>query len=452
MNPPLPRHALWMQNTTLGITSPRSTPLKALDAALQQYELAPTEAHLWRVRNAFEDWKRAQGPTWTTSDRNRNGAVTALNSALAASASYGAHQRSKFTPQELQALAFVRQQRAKVIRSVFEGRRVTLKASKLKDRAQEAAQAARGKLETAAVDIRSRASRRGNAPAPAPAPAPVAQAGPTTASQVKDKMIETVQGYFGVEGLALLGDLGGLVLSIIEKTALNVPPVVGHIKDGYDLFTGWAKVGSLYVHQRSIGERSYAIDTGVPQLAFDAVVKCLKEETKNEAIGATTATTSFALKTGLAFVDGGAISGPVVGAVAALAEVMHTVALLAIEWRASRAINTALEADQLDVRLFRTYPLMGCYLMTSATLSDLIPIESFGTPGWMDYIENLKKHQFDPIYGAAADLIDGSPWEIEGLPKRPKGSAVGFLDQAKRIWSSVSPLGDLADLRSLGKS
>ena len=90
---------------------------------------------------------------------------------------------------------------------------------------------------------------------------------------------------------------------------------------------------------------------------------------------------------------------------------------LATEWRATVGVNKALTAGQLDVRLFRTYPLMGCYLLTSATFSDLIPIDNFGTPGWMDHVENLKKRRFDGIYEAAAGLIDKSPWEIEGLPK-----------------------------------
>ena len=37
----------------------------------------------------------------------------------------------------------------------------------------------------------------------------------------------------------------------------------------------------------------------------------------------------------------------------------------------------------------------------------------------MDYIETLKKRSFDEIYEASNQLIDDSPWEIKGLPKRP---------------------------------
>jgi hypothetical protein len=177
----------------------------------------------------------------------------------------------------------------------------------------------------------------------------------------------------------------------------------------------------------------------------------LAEETKNEAISATNATTSFAVKTGLAFLDGGTISGPVVGAVSALADFAHTLYLLGMEYRATRAVNRALTEGNLDIRLFKTYPLMGCYMLASATLSDLIPIDSFGTPGWMDYIEHTHKNVFTPIYDAAGDLVSSSPWEIEGLPKRPAGTSCGILQEAKRMFSTVSPLSGLTGLQSLVK-
>ena len=58
----------------------------------------------------------------------------------------------------------------------------------------------------------------------------------------------------------------------------------------------------------------------------------------------------------------------------------------------------------------------------------------------MDYVENLKKKNFDGIYDAATGLIDSSPWEIKGLPKRPvKGAGLqfGMLNAAKDLGSNV---------------
>ena len=82
-----------------------------------------------------------------------------------------------------------------------------------------------------------------------------------------------VKTMFSVDGLDTLGSLGGFITTILGQCAVSIPPVVGHIKDGYDLFTGWAKVGSDLYQQYNISERGYAIDTGAPTCG----VRCFKE-------------------------------------------------------------------------------------------------------------------------------------------------------------------------------
>ncbi len=107
----------------------------------------------------------------------------------------------------------------------------------------------------------------------------------------------------------------------------------------------------------------------------------------------------------------------------ALAQIAHTLYLLGMEYRATKDANKALSAGTLDITLFDTYPLMGCYLLNCATLSDIIPIKCFATPGWKDYIEKMKKDSIDKILQQSQALIDKSPWEIKDMPKRPVGSS-----------------------------
>jgi hypothetical protein len=151
-------------------------------------------------------------------------------------------------------------------------------------------------------------------------------------------------------------------------------------------------------------------------------------------------------------VDGGAISGPVTGAMAALAEIAHRLCLPGMEYRATKDASKALSAGKLDITLFQTYPLMGCCLLNCATLSDIIPISCFATPGWMDYIEQMKKGAIDNILKQSESLIDKSPWEIKDMPRRPAGSSGGILSEAMRYGKMASPLAHLADLRNPGKS
>lgn len=412
---PIPSLQTWLTETKLGVLKPRSSQLKAVDDALQQYERARNENNLFKIKNAFEDWKRSKGPTWKTSDRNKGGAITRMDQELSKVADYRTHQLTggKFTMQELQALAFMGAERKKVIANVFKGKEVTFRNSPkaVKEAVKDAAAQVQAKCGEAKNFLQGTGKKSTL----------------STADMAKQKLEEMAKSMFAVDTLASLGSLSGLVMDIVGKCGVSIAPVVGYVKDGYDLFTGWAKTAQALHERHTISNCHYVIDIGAPAAAFQGVKTCLTNQAKNEAASATIATTSFALKTGLAFADGGAISGPVVGAANAVASLSLQIYWLATEWKATKAINQALADNKLDLTLFETYPLMGCYLMTSATFSDLIPIDCFGTPGWMDYIENMKKRNFDGIYDAATGLIANSPWEIKGLPKRPvKGGGLQF--------------------------
>jgi hypothetical protein len=420
---PIPTSQQWLSDTSMGVFRPRSAQLKAIDEAIKRYEQARTTENLQKIKNALEDWKRSKGPIWMTSERNRSGAVTRLDQEL------GRIPAARLTPGELQALKYMGSERKKVISKLFEGKELTFRNSP--KAMTEAVKDAGEKVKETCAQAESWLSGAGKKSVLSPA------------DKAKQKLEEMAKSLFSVDSLDSLGGLTFLIVDIIGKCGVSIAPVVGHIKDGYDLFTGWAKAGAALHEQCSISECRYAIDTGIPEVAFSALKACLVEETKKESAAASIATTSFALKTGLAFVDGGAISGPVVGAANAIAALSLQLYYLATEYRATKGINKALEAGELDIRLFKTYPLMGCYMLTSATFSDLIPIDNFGTPGWMDYVERLKKRSFDGIYEASNKLIDNSPWEIKGLPKRPMtgaGIQTGMFTTVKEFGSNVKEI------------
>jgi hypothetical protein len=402
----IPTKAKWLEETSRNLFRPRSPELKLVDEAICQYERSPTPAAMGKIKLAFEAWKRAKGPAWYANERNRTFAMTQLEADLMSV------QAVRFTPQELQALAFIAEQRKQVIRSLFAGKEVVFKGPTSPKQALQAAVAeVKGKGEEAAQWMRS-----------------VGKAPPADGARiVREKLEEMAKGIFKVDTLSSLGDLSGFVLGIIAQCGVSVAPVVGHVKDGYDLIVGWGKVGLALHERQSIGRRAYAIDTGAPAAAFQALRKCLADEARLQAGEAGIATTSFALKTGLVFVDGGAVSGPVVGALKAVSQVSLKLFALALEREATQRANELLRNGPLDIQLFKTYPLLGCYMLTSATLSDMIPIDCFGQPGWMDYLETLKKRGYDGIYESAAGLIESSPWEIRGMPKRPvKGGGIGL--------------------------
>lgn len=462
----IPTYDQWKKDTTLGITKPRSKVLQALDAAIDKYNKAKTQDNLWAIKNAFEDWKRSKGPTWDRSDRNKNNVITKLAFQLD-QLDYRTYQITHMSIEELRALEYMKAERLKVITKLFlnadgHAKPVVLKAANLPNALTKARDAVKTKSGEAWQSLQNKVSSKPTAPKPfvvtgmGTAPGGGAMGvnlgkNQTFKDMIQAKLQEMVQKFFEVDSIALLGPLTQLVLSVVAECAASAAPVIGHIKDGVAVVSDWTEVGLGLYKQNTISRCSYTIELGAPAAAFAALEKLMKDQTEHAAISAGINTTSFAAKTGLLFADGGAISGPVVGAVNALAQIAHTLYLLGMEYRATKDANAALAAGHLDITLFETYPLMGCYLLNCATLSDIIPITCFATPGWKDYIVQMKKGAIDNILKESVALIDKSPWEIKDMPKRPGGSSGGLVSEGQRLKGYASPLSGLAGLASIGK-
>ncbi|MGO8790185.1 MAG: hypothetical protein ACLQVL_22770 [Terriglobia bacterium] len=468
----IPTYDQWKVSTSAGITQPRSSLMQALDKAIDQYNKSKTPDNLWAIKHAFEAWKSSKGPAWERSDRNRTGAIKRLSVELDG-LDYRTYQITHMSMAELQALEFVHKERTKTIAKLFldpdgHAKPVVFKAANLKNALKEAAGSVKTKSDEAMVAIREKVSSR---PTYGPKPFSVKDritgqgmspsgggmgtdlgSDLTTGDKIKAKLNEMVQKFFQVDSLTMLGPLAGIIMEIVAKCSASAAPVIGHISDGVSAIGQWIDVGVGYYDKGTISRCSYSIEMGAPAAAFAALEKLLQSEIDHAAIGAGISSTSFVVKTGLVFADGGAISGPVVGAVTALANIAHYLYLLGMEYRATRDANAALAAGHLDITLFDTYPLMGCYLLNCATLSDIIPIKCFGTPGWKEYIANMKKNAVDRIIDKSMALIDKSPWEIQGMPKKPVGSAGGLFSEAKRFGGPASGLvGGLAGLSGIKK-
>ncbi len=178
----------------------------AVDAAIGQYERSKDEKDVWRIRNAFEDWKRAEGSRWQLCDRNRKQAITRIDRELAKVTDARTYQITHMTMKELMALSHIARQRKRVLENVFKGKEVTLKGAKLKEQIVEAGEKIKSKCQTAESWISAnKAPPASNKPAP---PDP---------TLLRDKMLNMAKSFFGVAALDDLGSLAGLILDIMGK-------------------------------------------------------------------------------------------------------------------------------------------------------------------------------------------------------------------------------------------
>src|SRR5262245_49436206 len=72
-------HKEWMKLTYGGVTSIRSSKLKAVDAALDSYHKRPADAHLDALRKALLAWIGDKSGDWKNSVRNAKNAVDTLH-------------------------------------------------------------------------------------------------------------------------------------------------------------------------------------------------------------------------------------------------------------------------------------------------------------------------------------------------------------------------------------
>jgi hypothetical protein len=80
----------------------------------------------------------------------------------------------------------------------------------------------------------------------------------------------------------------------------------------------------------------------------------------------------------------------------------------------------------VDLSIFETSPLVGCYLICAAPTSVLtnLILNEFGDARWMDNVERNKKRHIEPLQDKARKVIKNHRFEIRSLARAPGVLAV----------------------------
>ncbi len=401
----IPSYQDWLTETNRGAFKPRSKLLQRVDQAIKQWNLTPNADTTITLSNAIDVWRRSN-PEWEK--RNKTGTISKTMSALAHFKRLDFH--AKFTSADVMALQCIREEREALLQR-FIGKDVTFKGKHV-----------RAKLKEAVDDFKSDVRA---------APGYVQKLTPQQAvNDLQGALTKMAAAIFCVDNLTVIGDIMSYISPLIGQCAASAAPFVSNITGIYNCCSTLAiACKKVYEENDAWKHVPYAIDTGTPSAAFKGLSKCMERETNSALASAANASVSFAAQTALIFADGGVFSGPAVGLASWMASVSQTLMLLAMEWRATNKYNELIAAakasqDKLDWDVFKVYPLIGCYYLVIGNTSDIIPIDYFGERDWMTRFERVKRDHFDSIYDKACDLIDASPWEIIGLPKRKQGTSL----------------------------
>jgi hypothetical protein len=497
--PSIPGYNDWMRSTATLFT-PRSTELKNIDTALEEYwrgfTVEERNAKSRLLTRALTEWIGTKGPNWRKSDRNKGPRFIVEEL-------YNALNARVLTQADLDAFDYQDEQRRKRLLAVFADKEIVWKgmhtAHQLKAANEEFKKNVLGAWQPnqkSVNQIRDARTRMTNAAKDRNDYKPgkwqmgrdvggsLMSAGAGIASIQTGNLNWPAQRSFGLGGIAsstrdfhtMLQDLcGGANPSEIswhfmqtlgldvQKLAADVTPIVSNVFSGTKVLLAWGKVCLAEYRMRQVAKKSdFFVPEGDVSVAFKALQELLDRVTWSEGVQAGLQTADFATRTILSFTDGGAVSSTAVGVASTIAQLLHRLALFGREYAETRAARKLLDdRNNLDTRLFSTYPLLGCYMLLCSDTSEIVNMVRharkgnnavrFGDLAWQNEIEWVKKQGLDPVLERAAALVQSSPfllrdrWTKQGMPVHA-AYGVGGLDKMSQKLSKVAFAVDAVNL------
>lgn len=490
--PDIPSYNDWIRDTALGVMSPRSGELKAVDNALRDYWNTPVGGGRQPKRNALSaalaNWIGTKGPEWRKNERNRP--PVRMVERL-----YDALNTTMYTRADLDAFEFQDEARRKKIETLFRGKeivwKVTNPAKEVKqthkdlmagmgpngkkwamdpDSAKNLA-AIRKQQQTQSNNRVTYDNGRGNFVRG------IADAGFDSGFGIAS--IETGQlnwageQRFGLGGVAstpgdfhtMLHDMAGGTASSSDinwhlmqtlgmsahQLAADVTPIVSNVCSGVKVLIAWGKVCLAAYRQYKIDTHSsFVMPGGDVAEGFKGMQKLLDRKVWAETREAGLQTADFATRTVLTFTDGGAVSSTAVGVAFTLAKFLHRLGMLLREYAETRDARKLLaKPGNLDSSLFSAYPLLGCYMLLCSDTDEIINMVrteqmrkgaiKFGDPAWRQQVEWVKRDHLDPVLERAAELVYFSPFRVRdsvtrlGMPVHALHNVGGLTRAAQKL-------------------
>ena len=414
--------AQWMKDTAAFGRS-RSKELQAVDQAFKAYELALENSkgsvltERRALKSALEAWKAAQkakGQDWRTSVRNSKKAVELLDadlgSVITGIGGLNSRGESMIDPAELEARRIVAKAVKENTKTMFLGQKLAVKTTK----ALSDLSSVRSALSTFKNQVRQIGP-------------PAQAASPGLSQQVQSMVTSVLGGSAGTEVAHVLGT------GFIGEVVTSVTPFVGALKSGVSAISKWgsAAAGLWKRHKLNAADGSFA--AGDPAAAFEAIVTIQTREIHAYATEASIHTLAAGAKAAFTAADFGAVSGTVLGAAETLAVMMQKLYLWARDCAETEAANALIAQGVFDLTLFKSCPLLGCYLIANSNTNAIInmAVGDYGRAGWKFEVEVMVKNA-QPVFDKARAVIRDSRFEIVGL-SRMKGSVVNRTNKTLGI-------------------
>jgi len=392
-------HARWMKYTYGGVTSIRSSQLKAIDAALNGYHGAPTPANLDKLRTAIVGWMQKEGPNWKSSVRNRYHAVDDL------------HKQSMGIPvparaaDEIVAFSHVRAESRVIVDELFRGATMDWRP---------------GILPKLADNKFGLSLNAGDA-------AKNAAALKSSSAGVAAKATEMAQKAFKtLVPLTVAGEVGLALAKVMpdfmkEFVASMVPFAGVAANGGVAVYNGCHAIYREYLVRDTQMHKARSLSADEPAAAIQALIRMLERERNYYTYSASVSTAAFVGQLTGVLVDGGTATTAAVGLASNVAKLANIIRVIVEDVKEKNAANQKMRSMQVTGEIFDICPLVGAYLILCVPTSVMLNtvFDRVSEHGWRGDVERTVQKHLIPLQSQARRVVQGHRFVIPALTNYP---------------------------------
>ncbi|MBS1615022.1 MAG: hypothetical protein JST06_02790 [Bacteroidetes bacterium] len=396
-------HAEWMRDTH-SLVKPRSESLKKIDTAIQM----KNERDALKYLTAWIDEQNKKGQDWHKSVRNsKNKIVEKLAQQLGYMSTMQKPMSQAEKLADSEAKSIIRSQIRKASQEMFIGRRVVLSNMFLQaihDRKISGNQKlkSKGKLGTVTTigsDAKSIATG--------------ANSVRSIAMNLKEGIDNILNGIPAPQHSEIIEMALG---SGAADFAMDCAPLIGTLTSGGKTAMSLIKMIFNQLDGMEMEERRGDVRPGDAGAALNAIIRIIDDEFVRNGKEAAIHGSAFAAKAALlcAMVPGDSI----VGAAEGLLMLIHNLYELAKKYKQMNAANEQIAAGNIDVTIFNTCPILGCYYICvqgDFTIMNF-DVANMGKANWTQEVMRLK-HALQPVKEKAQKFIASSSIIVEGMEK-----------------------------------
>jgi hypothetical protein len=421
----------WLEQTDAGAFVTRSSTLKSVDRALEQYHATKSAADADRLKKALAAWIDEKGARWKTTDRNRWGAVERLAQQAGTLPGLDINKMSRWL--DLASIEIMKQEGERLIVTLFRDQKLVTKPTYLAD--------VRAKYKAAQQASKQQKLPLANVGRPQPTlPKSVVNPGRaqrgieyvTSDSSKKVRYgaelaynaLQLLDDIVGTQNRGeIMAELTGLFPGFLTEFAAAATPIVGLITAS----------GSVVYHSSQVLQKQCAMSLmadhinagfsgGNPVAAMQAMTTILERQRNMEARNTALASAELGGKLLGLLVDGATLTNVGIAITTYLAKLIDLVLAIRRDVEEKNYANRKMFLGiTLDKGLFSACPVLGAYYVCCVPTSVLVDrlLDNCGQGGWKGEVEYACRKHIEPLQGQARLLIKDSRFVIPKLQTFP---------------------------------